>query len=159
MKIRYRRILMGCRKLFAIVSQEDFDSLSVYGWSVTKTGYAKRTVSTKGRKVSVYMHREVCSAPSSMDVDHKNRNRLDNRRENLRPCTRSQNLANQPPRRGRYKGVCFSGRENRWRATSQVDGKQVHIGYYDNAEDAAMAYDSVATRHFGEFAYLNFPNK
>jgi len=85
------------------------------------------------------------------ELDHINRNRSDNRIENLRPCTHSQNLGNARAKRGKYKGVSFCKATQKWRA--QLNG---HIGRYDTPEEAALAYNKVAIEHFGsEFAHLN----
>lgn len=85
------------------------------------------------------------------ELDHINRIRDDNRIENLRPCTHSQNLGNSRPRVHKYKGVTFCKYTNRWRA--QLQG--YNLGRFDTMEEAALAYNKAALEHFGEFAYLN----
>lgn len=84
------------------------------------------------------------------ELDHINRDRGDNRIENLRPCTHSQNLGNARAKRGQYKGVSFCKATQRWRA--QLNG---HIGRFDTPEEAALAYNEAAKKHYGEFAHLN----
>lgn len=106
------------------------------------------------------MHREIMVAPSGQYVDHVNGNKLDNRRENLRMCSNSQNMANRrAPRvnRSGFKGVHFFKRDGTWRAAITQDYKTKHIGYYATPEEAARAYDIKARELFGEFAQLNFP--
>jgi len=90
------------------------------------------------------------------EIDHINRNRADNRIENLRAATRSQNGTNIPDKKGSsmYRGV--SSKNNRWRATLSLDGKGFHIGTYDSEADAARAYDEAAIFYKGDFAVLNF---
>jgi len=88
--------------------------------------------------------------------DHRNGNRLDNRRDNLRPATRSQNNANRCGWSSTgFKGVKRQGR--RFVARLMANKHPIHIGSFDTAEDAAKAHDRAALEHFGEYARLNFP--
>lgn len=88
-------------------------------------------------------------------IDHKNRRRSDNRIENLRAATNAQNGWNKRLRPG-YKGVHFTPKTGRFRAKIRKD-RQVHIGYFATAREAALAYDKKARELFGSFASLNFP--
>ena len=98
------------------------------------------------------------------EIDHINGIRDDNRIENLRECTRSQNSANAPKRKSydgkitssKYKGVYWYKRYQKWKAQIGKDGKMIHLGYFDSERDAAKAYDSKAKELFGEFAAVNF---
>lgn len=90
---------------------------------------------------------------SPLDVDHINGNPADNRLENLRIATRSQNLQNQVVRT-RYKGVRESGLK--WTAKIIVNKQEIYIGTYETAEQAALAYNVLAAANFGSFARLNF---
>ena len=92
--------------------------------------------------------------PKGMDTDHINGNTLDNRRCNLRVCTRERNTGNQKPLRGitsKFKGVCWVKARSKWRVA--ISGK--FIGEYISELDAAKAYNEAAKKHFGEFARLN----
>lgn len=84
------------------------------------------------------------------ELDHINRVRDDNRIENLRVCTHSQNLGNSRPRVHKYKGVTLCKTTGKWRA--QLNG---HLGRFDTIEEAALAYNMAAIDHYGEFANLN----
>ena len=84
------------------------------------------------------------------ELDHINRIRNDNRIENLRLCTHSQNLGNARARVHKYKGVTFCKRTGKWRA--QLNG---HLGRFLTIEEAALAYNKAAIQHYGEFARLN----
>lgn len=103
------------------------------------------------------MHRLILSAPKNLEVDHKNGNTLDNRRSNLRLCTRSQNAANIPTNRAKsgLRGVYFSKQKNKWKATITEGGREKHLGYFLDKESAARAYDKAAEESFGDFARLN----
>ena len=138
----------------AIVNDEDYERLSSHSWSVTRNKlhvYAQRRKSD-GRGV-VRMHREVIDAPPGYEVDHINGDTLDNRKENLRLCTKAQhqhNRRNSGTHSSRFKGVGRHG--SKWRAFIE----RSHLGVFESEEAAALAYDAEARRRFGSFAALNF---
>lgn len=138
----------------AIVDEEDFASLSQYVWLCDTTGYARRYLG--GGKYS-HMHREVLQAAEI--VDHINRNKLDNRRSNLRPCTRAQNAQNisthRDKRTSKHKGVTFDKSRSRWSADIMAMGKRLRLGRFDTEEEAASAYRAAAVRLHKEFANVN----
>jgi hypothetical protein len=142
---------------FATVDADDYERLSQYKWHVEKSGntyYAVRI--EKGRAIK--MHREILNAPDGLQCDHINHNGLDNRKCNLRLCTHQQNCFNKKPlpnRTSKYKGVLWCIEHKKWRAVIMHNGRQIHIGYFDYEQDAAIAYDDYAAELFGEFAYLN----
>lgn len=87
-------------------------------------------------------------------VDHENRVRSDNRWINLRAATRAQNNQNREQRAGAsgFKGVHQAPGSSSWTSKIQVNGKQIHIGSFATAEEAAAAYEVAAKKHHGEFA-------
>lgn len=104
---------------------------------------------------NVHLHRLVANAPEGMDVDHINGDGLDNRRENLRVCTRTQNQANRRPNRGRRtKGVSRT-RYGTWQAYIYVAGRKQHLGTFPTEAEAAQAYNAAAVEAWGDFARLN----
>lgn len=139
-----------------LVSDSWYEYLSQSTWySNSITGY----VSRKGHLCKPeYMHRVITNAPKGMNVDHINGNKLDNRVENLRLATPSENVQNKKRKRNNqsgYKGVSYYY-AGKWRARIDVDGHEINLGYYDDKEDAAHAYDEAARHYFGEFARTNF---
>ena len=92
-------------------------------------------------------------------IDHINGDKTDNRLANLRPATTSENGRNRPAQRNggsKFKGVGFHSQKGRWRARIFADGKELHLGLFDDEIAAAKAYDEAASKLFGSFAYLNF---
>ena len=103
------------------------------------------------------LHRYLLRPEIGMHVDHINGNRLDNRRENLRVCTHSQNHMNKSSCRGRskYKGAYWWPQKGKWKSSIKVNGKDKYLGLFLTEEDAAKAYNQAALKHYGEFARLN----
>jgi hypothetical protein len=124
--------------------------------------YAVSRVKMAGR--TLYMHREILGiTDSKVKVYHYNGDGLDNRRDNLRFCSTSQNNMNSTKRRdgpsSRYKGVCWHRRYKKFQADIKLRGRSKYLGMFVSELDAALAYDVAAREHFGEFACTNFPPK
>ncbi len=157
----FRRIKLTKGK-YAIVDAEDYEKLNQYNWYTKDNGYtfyAERKEKILGKKRCVRMHRQIMNAPSDKVVDHKNRNGLDNRKENLRLVSQQENNWNSE--RGankgssKYKGVNYDKAHQKYRATLCHNGGKIHLGYFENESDAAKAYDAAAKIYRGKFAVLN----
>ena len=138
----------------ALVDDEDYERVSSYKWSLQNTNYAASCIDGK----KTLLHRFILDVSQEQTIDHKNRDGLDCRRENLRLCTHSQNQHNRPAQRNNstgYKGVRWNKTNKRYAANISVDGHRIHLGYFDSPEDAAYAYDQAALQHYGEFAWTN----
>lgn len=88
-------------------------------------------------------------------IDHINGDRADNRLDNLRVVTRSQNSANTKPNAANtsgIKGVRQDRRSGRWYAAIKAHGKYHHLGTFSDKEEAGQAYRAAALRYFGAFA-------
>lgn len=139
----------GKVKAFFLV--DDIDSwVTQYRWSLIGKGYVAR----KEKGKSIQLHRELFN-PEDIEgkvVDHINGNPLDNRRQNLRVCTVGENNRNN---RGRSQGTsgvtgvsCYN---NKWKARIKINRKDIHLGVFDNKEDAIKARKEAEVKYFGEF--------
>lgn len=153
------RIIPLTRGLSTVIDDADLALVSRFSWQafLAKSGQWYATNRKCGR-----LHRLIMDAPAGMQVDHRNGNTLDNRRDNLRICTHQQNQWNRKrsPGRSRFKGVTFWGsRPTRkpWMARIEKNGKRIGLGYFATEAEAAQAYDRAARELFGEFAAPNFP--
>ena len=143
----------------AIVDDEDYEEASKYTWWYSKKGYAVTTRRKSLGRKNISMHILIAGKISEKVTDHINGNKLDNRRENLRHVTLSQNSQNQKPIRegtsSRYKGVHWHKKTNKWISKICIEGKRYHLGCYENERDAAWVYNVWAESFFGEYARLN----
>ena len=134
------------------IDDQDYMRFILKNWYVQENGYAVR----KEGNTTVYMHLEVFG-PAPHDVDHRNLNKLDNQRGNLRAATRSQNMANVGLTKGNtsgLKGVSWASHANKWRARIRVHGKPYkHLGYFDSPAEAHEVYCLAADLLHGEFAH------
>lgn len=141
---------------YVLVDDEDYDELSQYKWTDAK-GYAFRWTGRPNR-ARIYMHRFLKSAGEGQLVDHVNGDTLDNRKENLRLCTYSQNNMNkslQSNSTSGLKGAYYHKPSGKWRAQIRKDKTSIHLGYFGSATDAHEAYKAAATEMFGVFARYN----
>lgn len=149
----------------AIVDDDLYDEINKYKWYYTDY-YAARASKNKTKKL-IRMHRyifELKFGYCPKYIDHINNNGIDNRIENLRECTNSQNLANTFKRikstaTSRFKGVSLHKANNKYLAQININNRTINVGYFDLELDAAFAYDEAAKALFGEFAKVNFPEK
>lgn len=127
------------------MSPEDHAWLSRFKWNHLKVGYAARYIGTPtdGSRKMILMHREIMGFPSC-EVDHINGDRLDNRRTNLRVCSRSSNAQNAGTRypRGKYgRNVArvVGNRDKPFAVRCSFQGKPVHGGYFATVKEAQRA--------------------
>ncbi len=144
----------------ALVDVEDLPRLARYRWCAdAHHGGGFHAVS--GKDPAIIMSRLLLDAQDDELVDHDNHRTLDNRKQNLRICTHSQNNANRRKTKNvtssQYKGVCWHKPGSKWQARIKLDGKYRALGYYESEKEAACAYDAAALRLFGDFALPNFP--
>lgn len=146
----------------AIVDDSDYENINQYKWKVKRsknTLYACRTIIVDSKICTEFMHRKILSLQftdiDNIFVDHKDRNGLNNTRDNLRIATKSQNNMNkglQENNSSGYKGVSYHLRTNKWQAYIKVNNKNICLGYYENIEDAISIRLTAEFEYFGEFA-------
>lgn len=117
---------------YALVDDEDFDFLNQWNWTFDKYAYRQ---DWKSKITKVYMHRVLMQPSQGLMVDHINRNKLDNRRKNLRIVTASQNGMNRglsPKNKSGYSGISWSSHFKKW----QIQIQDKTLGYSRDLKEA-----------------------
>ena len=158
----YYRIISLTQGKATKVDTEDYTWLRRYKWHFCKGYVVRNSPGTNGYK-KLYMHREILihhgANMDGLETDHKNLDKLDNRKQNLRSATRLQNARNRSlslTNVSGYHGVA-SRPHGKWTAQISVNKHIIYLGTFDNPVKAAQVYDIAAKKHHGEFASLNFP--
>ena len=135
---------------YALVDNDDFPRLSNHSWHTDRSGYVKRMHNYKDKSSSIYMHRVILGASKGKEVDHINRNKLDNRKHNLRFCTHSQNMMNlnvQSSSKSGCRGVTWRKDMNMWRVRFIKDKKVYHLGNFFSVKEAKKAWMTEYKKH------------
>jgi hypothetical protein len=148
-----------------LIDDEDYERANLYTWHL---GYDFKTNNfyvlsqEKGiikKQKTIRLHRFIMNCPNNKIIDHINRNGLDNRKQNLRICTASENRMNSiKPSHGKtskYKGVGFYPNLNKYSCRIRINYKLKHIGYFETEKEAALKYNEMAIFYHGKFAKLN----
>jgi len=145
-----------------LVSPEDVEYLSRVNWC-TLVGRRQvkavrnSTPDEQGKRQLILMHRQLMEPTDDQEVDHRDQHKffcfkvVDNRRENLRNVTTSQNLHNQRKQVGcssRFKGVVWRKRGEKWQAQIMINRRQIHLGLFTSQEEAAHAYNQAHQQYF-----------
>lgn len=132
-----------------IISPEDADLVDLCSWS-NDGGYVVGKYNSK----KIKLHRIIAERMGldlSLEVDHEDRNKLNNCRFNLRSATRTEQVRNSSLRcdnKAGHTGVCYNERDKKW--TAKVQGKS--LGYFNSKEEAIAARVAAANKLFGEFS-------
>lgn len=135
------------------VDAGDYDWLSKWSWNLSSVnGYARRTVRSKtGKHTTLYMHRLIMNTiGNNVEVDHINGDHLDNRRLNLRVCSRYENTINHHKASGVCRRLGVAEHYGKYQARIKRNGKRIYLGRFDEIQEAANAieiYDK-ANNHF-----------
>lgn len=159
------RSILLTKGQFALVDADDYDLLMKVGrWCYSRSRYAVHYYTDElGRSKTLYMHRYLMERnirggiSAGMQVDHRNNNRLDNRRSNLRLATRRENQAHKGQRKDSsspFKGVTRN--TGKWEARIKYGSQRINLGRFDKPEDAAWMYDAATRLLNKDFAGPNF---
>lgn len=138
----------GALKATTIIDIDDVDRVTCHKWNLASNGY----VSSGAGKEQMLLHRFITNCPKGMTVDHIDHNILNNTKSNLRVVTNQQNNLNK----GMYahntsgiKGVVWDKARNKWMSQIMVNNKTIHLGRFENIDDANMARFKAETKYFG----------
>lgn len=145
----------------ALVDDENYDSIIIFTWRSIPEKHTNYAIKGWSPETHMQMANAVMGQPpKGYTWDHKDRNGLNNQKNNLRLATPQQNAANRTNTKkslSSFRGVARYHLHHKWAARVKVDNKLIFLGFFDNKEEAARCYDKAAIKYFGEFANLNFP--
>lgn len=148
------------RNKFHFINNNDSTTDIEFGYLVIKKEDLELFTSKRTRIRAECKHRDISRLimnPQTKDqeVDHINRNRLDNRKINLRLCNRRQNMCNKE--KLEFKGICWHNHNKKWFSRISYNNKAFNLGFFNDKIEAARIYDTFARYLNGDFAILNFP--
>ena len=132
---------------------EDYELIKDYCWHISNKGYVTTLDRTTGKRI--LLHRLVMHPENDEVVDHINRDKLDNRKANLRVCTSSDNAKNRGTRKNNVSGVTgviWNKQASKWQAIINVSGKRKHLGYFTDINEAIRVRIHSELEMFGEYA-------
>lgn len=144
-----------------MVDTADYEWLDQFNWHASwdtrlHAFYAKRWDWDSGKAIS--MAREILQCEPGEEADHRNRNTLDNRRENLRKATRSQNTTNRKTQSNNtsgFKGVSWNKRDGKWVAYITHERIRLSLGYFSSKKEAIQSRNEAAKKLHGRFSVIN----
>ena len=132
-----------------MIDLDDINNIIGYKWHRNNNGYC-------GANHNILMHRIIMNVKNNEYIDHINGNKLDNRKQNLRICTNQENNFNK----GLYShntsgvsGVSWDKSRNKWEASIKINRKKIHLGRFENFNEAVNKRKEAEEVYFGEFAY------
>jgi hypothetical protein len=134
----------GSTRTFTWVDEDDYEQANFISWSLHPHGYVTRTVGPKNNQYTFRLHRLILGLRDDdpRQPDHRNGNRKDNRRCNLRAVLEKHNHQNLRPRKdgtSKYRGVRYDRRRDNWVAEAQVEFKRFYIGAFKTEFEAHQA--------------------
>lgn len=138
---------------------EDYQMIKDYCWHINKCGYVVK----RKNEITTLFHRLVMNCKDkNLVVDHINHDTTDNRKSNLRIVTQQQNCFNSKIRninKSGCKGVSFDKSRNKWSDSIVYNGKNIHLGRFEDFNEAVKHRKIAEEKYFGEFSYDNSINK
>jgi len=142
---------------YTIIDTEDYGKIKNYCWNRNKRGYVYTSIN-KNKIHTLFLHRIINNTPEDMRTDHINRNRLDNRKSNLRTCTLLENARNKGISKNNTSGITgvyYRKSRDMWFARIGINNGGIHLGYFKNKQDAIDARYRAEIKYFGEFAPIH----
>jgi hypothetical protein len=140
---------------FTVIDDEKYEKVSKYKWYViSPDGIPYAYTNIKGK--FIYLHRFILNAPKGITVDHRNHDTLDNRCNNLRLATSSQNIMNTRLRSDNtsgHRGVAWDKNKKQWLVRIHVNYKVLYLGRYKDFDKAVQVYEEKAIELFGKWKY------
>lgn len=133
---------------------EDYDKIKNHCWHKNKYGYILTAIVNN----NLLLHRYIMNTDDNMDVDHINHIKHDNRKNNLRNCTRSQNEMNKtllPNNTSGVTGVFWNNSKQKWQSSIQISNKKIILGRYINFDEAVKVRKDAEEKYFKEYSYNN----
>ena len=146
-------IIIGDQQI--LIDKKDLKNVDLSNLRITSNGY----VMIGGK----FLHRIIMNPPANLQVDHRNKNTLDNRKCNLRICTNSENAMNRGKQKNNYsgfKGVRLDKRRKRKKFRAKITANKIiyHLGSFEKADEARAAYRKAAKQLHGQFARICDPD-
>lgn len=135
-----------------LIDLEDVEKCKQHKWHLIRYGY----VTCRVDNTKIFLHRYIMNAPNNKKVDHINHNKLDNRKEKLRIVTPLQNNRNKSKLKSNKSGVTgvyWNKSMKKWSATIGINYKMIHLGSYDDFDEAVKARKEAEEKYFGEYRY------
>jgi hypothetical protein len=132
------------------IDKEDLEKVKNYKWGSDCHGYARNV------KNKLFLHHLILGRKKEYDIDHKNHDILDNRKQNLRFTTHSQNIMNQRLRSNNlsgYPGIIWHKKAKKWMADIMINYKKIYLGLFETKQDAINIRKQAEIKYFGEFRY------
>jgi len=126
----------------ALIDKEEYIKVKNYKW------HYKDYVKTNSNGSILKLHQLILGKKEGFDIDHIDHCKTDNRKHNLRHCTRSQNLMNR-----KSKGYFWDKRRNKWLAQIKINNKNIYLGLFKIKQEAINARRKAEKKYFGEFAF------
>ena len=144
---------------YTIIDTEDYPVVREYCWHENDNGYARGGVS---RSKHLYLHQLIIGAQDERVTDHINRNKLDNRKCNLRKCSsidNSKNTTISTNNTSGTTGVYYNKSRRKWYTEIRVNGKYIYLGCYAEKQEAVDIRTQAELQYLGEFAPSICANK
>jgi len=141
--------------MYFLFDKDDYNKIKKHCWFPEVRSNGKiyfRANLNNGKKI--YVHRLILKNPHNKDIDHKNLNYSDCRKESLRVCSRAENSQNQAKRNNtsnNFKGITFNRDLKKWQAQITVNYKHISLGYFNTEEEAHAVYCTASKKYHGEY--------